>query len=150
MKQYIYTTENSITFRKSNEEFGCLSNMCSGYPIILNDVTFLTSEALYQSLRFPEFPDIQKEIISAKSPMTAKEISRKYLYHTGNKFIVEDSYKDNYWGAIKTGNELKGSNYLGRLLMQLRTAYNEDKESVKTVTIPKIENILIYSKSITV
>ena len=77
-----YVISDCITFRKTNEEYGGLSNMAGGYLIYLNDAKILTSEALYQACRFPDFPDIQKEIVEQKSPMTAKEISRKYSYLT--------------------------------------------------------------------
>lgn len=52
--------------------------MASGYPINLGGVKILSSEALYQALRYPDFPEIQQIIIGQKSPMTAKMISKKY------------------------------------------------------------------------
>ncbi|WP_290920271.1 NADAR family protein [Halodesulfovibrio sp.] len=43
------------------------------------------------------------------------------LLQTDSKNIVEDSHKDNFWGAIpQSSTELVGQNILGRLLMQLR------------------------------
>lgn len=73
-----YNKEDSIVFRKTTESFGALSNMASGFPIIWNTVYIKSSEALYQSLRYPNFPNFQKEIIEQNSPMTAKMISKKY------------------------------------------------------------------------
>ena len=78
----IYSIDNAITFKKTKEKYGGLSNMASGYPINLNNIRILTSEALYQSLRYPEYPEFQKEIILQRSPMTAKMISKKYLKMT--------------------------------------------------------------------
>lgn len=78
----IYGIDNAITFKKTKEKYGGLSNMASGYPINLNNIRILTSEALYQSLRYPEYPEFQKEIILQRSPMTAKMISKKYLKMT--------------------------------------------------------------------
>ena len=49
--------------------------MASGFPLKINNIDIKTSEALYQSMRFPDYPDIQKEIIYQKSPMTEKMIS---------------------------------------------------------------------------
>lgn len=77
-----YLLKECITFRKTNEEYGGLSNMAGGYPIYIEGVKILTSEALYQACRFPEYPEIQREIIEQRSPMTAKEISRKYDHLT--------------------------------------------------------------------
>jgi len=73
-----YYIDECISFRKTNEEFGGLSNMAGGYPIVVNDIYIRTSEALYQAMRFPNYPEIQKEIIEQKSPMSAKMISKKY------------------------------------------------------------------------
>lgn len=73
-----YHINSSIVFRKTKEKFGGLSNMASGYPIEINGVKILTSEALYQALRYPFNPDIQMAIIDQNSPMTAKMKSKKY------------------------------------------------------------------------
>lgn len=75
-KRYVIT--ECITFRKTKEEYGGLSNMAGGYPIYIEGIKIPTSEALYQACRFPEYPDIQREIIEQRSPMTAKAISRRY------------------------------------------------------------------------
>jgi len=81
-KKVIYNRSECATFRKVDEEFGKLSNMAGGMPIIISNVRILTSEALYQSLRFTSGSDdqnkMQKEIIEQKSPMAAKMISKKY------------------------------------------------------------------------
>lgn len=73
-----YCIDECISFRKTNEEFGGLSNMASGYPLVVNNIYIRTSEALYQAMRYPDYPEIQKEIIKQKSPMAAKMISKKY------------------------------------------------------------------------
>ncbi|WP_251030938.1 NADAR family protein [Exiguobacterium sp. s196] len=78
----IYSRDKVIVFKKTKEDYGGLSNMASGYPIVVENVSFLTSEALYQAMRFPDFPEIQKQIIEQKSPMTAKMISKKYKNKT--------------------------------------------------------------------
>ncbi len=80
-----------VTFRKTNELFGGLSNMAGGYPITVNSVTVRTAEALYQACRFPHRPDIQKMIIDQKSPMTAKMKSKPYR---------RDSRED--WDRVRT------------------------------------------------
>lgn len=67
-----YHRTDCIVFKKTREEFGGLSNMAGGFAVIVNDIRILTSEALYQSCRFPHLPDIQKKIIDQQSPMAAK------------------------------------------------------------------------------
>ena len=78
----LYDVEECISFRKTSERFGGLSNMAPGYLIRLNGIEILTSEALYQSCRFPNHPKIQQEIFRQHSPMYAKSISKKYLHLT--------------------------------------------------------------------
>lgn len=74
----VYIRSDCITFRKTTEQFGGLSNMASGYPIVVNNTLIKSSEALYQALRYPHLPYVQSQIINESSPMTAKMISKKY------------------------------------------------------------------------
>ena len=71
-----YLTSESVLFRKTKEEFGGLSNMAAGYSLFVNEVIIPTSEHLYQACRFPDYPNIQWDIINEKSPMKAKWIGR--------------------------------------------------------------------------
>jgi len=79
-----YQKESCVTFRKTKELYGGLSNMCSGYPIIIGEQGFLTSEHLYQVCRFNEHSDIQKIVQHEKSPMSSKMKSKKYISYTRN------------------------------------------------------------------
>lgn len=150
-----YIRDECISFRKTTEKFGGLSNMAPNFSIVVNGVKVRTSEALYQCCRYPHLPDVQRMIIDEKSPMTAKMRSKpfrkdsrqdwdivritimqwclrakllqnyerfsKLLRQTNSMNIVEDSHKDNFWGAIpQSPSELVGQNILGRLLMELR------------------------------
>ncbi|WP_294298468.1 NADAR family protein [uncultured Sphingomonas sp.] len=67
-----YDPTQVAVFWKTKERFGGLSNMAAGFPLVINDIRILTSEALYQACRFPHRPDLQELIISEISPMTAK------------------------------------------------------------------------------
>jgi len=160
-----YNRLESAAFRKTKEQFGQLSNMAAGYPLHINGIRILTSEALYQACRFPHMPEIQQLIIDQASPMTAKMKSKPYrqksredwikvripvmlwclrvklaqnwdkfyrvLLETRNLDIVEDSRKDDFWGAKPQGETaLTGRNVLGKLLMQLRQELQEcDKKN---------------------
>jgi ribA/ribD-fused uncharacterized protein len=73
-----YRRAEAITFQKTNERFGALSNMAPGFPLEVNGIPFGTSEVLYQAFRFPHLPDVQRMIIAEKSPMTAKMKSKPY------------------------------------------------------------------------
>jgi N-glycosidase YbiA len=65
-----------IRITKVKEESGWLSCM-SPYPVTYDGVMYRTCEALFQALRFNDYPEIQKEIIECKSPMGAKMIARR-------------------------------------------------------------------------
>jgi len=69
---------SSVSFRKTNEEWGGFSNMAGGYPIKVNGHEWRTSEALYQALRFPDNPEVQELIRAEKSPMAAKMKSKPF------------------------------------------------------------------------
>ncbi|MCY4037901.1 MAG: NADAR family protein [Hyphomicrobiales bacterium] len=73
-----YHPAESAVFRKTNEPFGGLSNMAPGFPLIVNNTRIRTSEALYQACRFPSRPDVQRQIIADRSPMSAKMRSKPF------------------------------------------------------------------------
>ena len=79
-----YHKEQCVSFRKTKENYGGLSNMCSGFPIIVGNHDFRTSEHLYQACRFNYHTDIQKIIQIEKSPMSSKMKSKKFILHTRN------------------------------------------------------------------
>ena len=76
----IYHRANSAVFLKTREKHGGLSNMAGGFPLVVNGEAIRTSEALYQACRFPHLPELQREIISQKSPMTAKMKGKPYRH----------------------------------------------------------------------
>lgn len=51
-KMKIYKLDEAITFSKTNEDFGELSNMSSKFPSFINDIIISSSEALYQAMRY--------------------------------------------------------------------------------------------------
>lgn len=77
-----YARKNSAVFHKTNDLWGGFSNMSSGFPLLVNGISIRSSEALYQACRFPEYPDIQRKIISQTSPMTAKMVAKPHLSKT--------------------------------------------------------------------
>jgi N-glycosidase YbiA len=73
-----YQCKDVVRFRKTAEEFGGLSNMAPGFPIVVLGHRIRTSEALYQACRFPHMPEVQRMILNEVSPMTAKMRSKPY------------------------------------------------------------------------
>ncbi|MCW0449074.1 NADAR family protein [Xanthomonas sacchari] len=180
-----YLRSESVVVHKTKESFGGLSNMAAGFPLRVNGFRVSTSEALYQACRFPDLPDVQREIIAQHSPMTAKmkgkphrratrgdwdnvrhkvmrwclrvKLAQHYkefgrlLLATKEKPIVEQSRKDEYWGAIlmEDGETLMGENVLGRLLMELREALKKDTdEQLRFVPPLRIPNFTLYGEPI--
>ena len=181
-----YNRAEVVVVHKTKENFGGLSNMASGFPLRVNGMRILTSEALYQACRFPHLPEVQHEIIEQHSPMTAKMKGKPYrkdtrrdwdhvrtrimrwclrvklaqnyeefgrlLLATAGRPIVEQSRKDDYWGAKVSGsaeNTLIGQNVLGRLLMELRELRkNDTEEELKTVLPLNIPDFLLIGQPI--
>lgn len=52
--------------------------MASGFPIKIEDIWIRNSEAFYQALKYPSNPEIQRHILRVRSPIFAKNVSRKY------------------------------------------------------------------------
>jgi ribA/ribD-fused uncharacterized protein len=182
---YDPTSRELAIFKKTHEQWGGYSNMASGYPLIINDIKIRSSEALYQALKYTDYPEIQLKILEQTSPMTAKMIAKPFkefirpdfevikirimkwcvytkllcnyekfsylLLESENKMIVEESRRDNFWGAKRTlDNKLIGINVLGRILMEARE--NLKKEIVKDHLLPfqNIDNFKLIGKNIEV
>lgn len=64
-----------ILIGKVKEPFGWLGNM-SPYPVVWEGLTYLTNEALFQSLRFDDHA-IREAIRAQKSPMSAKFVAKR-------------------------------------------------------------------------
>lgn len=74
---------NEIAFTKVKLPFGWLGNMAP-YSVEYEGVSYKTTEALFQSLRFKDFPEVAQMIIDEKSPMSAKMVAK------GNMSLLND------------------------------------------------------------
>jgi ribA/ribD-fused uncharacterized protein len=71
------------------------------------------------------------------------------LLATGEHPIVEESTKDDFWGAEpQADGVLSGRNVLGRLLMELRQQLRESPESVRIVDPPAISDFKLLGRSV--
>jgi ribA/ribD-fused uncharacterized protein len=66
----------SVWFKKVAEKYGWMGNMAP-YPIVYNGKVWLTSEALFQGMRYSD-EEIKEIIRKEKSPMGAKMKAKKY------------------------------------------------------------------------
>ncbi|UAY98519.1 NADAR family protein [Dickeya dadantii] len=83
-----YSRSNSAVFHKTNEKWGGFSNMASNYPIVINGITFKSSEALYQCCRFTDYPEIQKLIIEQPNALYAKRICIPHIDKTRKDWMA--------------------------------------------------------------
>ncbi len=77
-----YKKGECITFKSTKGNYGALSNMAPNYPLSINGVIVLNAEALYQCMRFPDYPEIQREILKFGSPISAKKYGRSVIENT--------------------------------------------------------------------
>jgi type I restriction enzyme S subunit len=78
VQEFVYRRDECAIVRRTKEQFGGLSNMAGGYPLLVAGVPIRTTEALYQACRYPLLPAVQQAIIARASPMVAKWESRKH------------------------------------------------------------------------
>jgi len=72
------------------------------------------------------------------------------LASTGQKPIVEYTPKSKLWGAVESGNELLGTNALGRLLMELRQKYILQDNRIYCVEPLEIDQFLLYGHPVSI
>lgn len=70
------------------------------------------------------------------------------LKETGEKDIVEFTYKDKLWGATLEGDKYIGVNALGRLLMELRQNHILIEERLYCVNPVEIDNFKLFNSTI--
>jgi ribA/ribD-fused uncharacterized protein len=69
--------QDCVVCYKVGEEYGGLSNMSNDFPLWVNGQPVGSTEALYQTCRFPHRPDWQREILDAPHAMRAKMAAKK-------------------------------------------------------------------------
>lgn len=65
----------AIQFYSVNGAYGCFSNF-SPHPVVIDGVTYPTTEHYFQSQKFLD-PKIQRRIITASTPMQAAQLGRR-------------------------------------------------------------------------
>ena len=141
-----------IQFNNASGEYGFLSNFAP-YPISLNGKMWPTSEHYFQAQKYAG-TEQERKIQRAKTPLIAARLGRdrslpirrdwervkddimrdavwvKFEQHpdiramllaTGEAQLVEHTANDAYWGD---GGDGKGKNMLGRILMEVRDAFD--------------------------
>jgi len=73
---------------------------------------------------------------------------RDLLLATDEKPIVEESRRDDYWGAKSKGQTLAGRNVLGRLLMELRREVRDPWLDQLSVDAPRVSGLFIDGRPV--
>jgi ribA/ribD-fused uncharacterized protein len=114
-----YRKKDCVTFKSTKGKYGSLSNMAPNFPVFINDLLINNVEVLYQSLRYPDFPEIQQNILKHNSPISAKQYARQFIEKTRNdwddnrfkimKFCIQVKY---YYNQKTFGDLLLQTNNL--------------------------------------
>lgn len=107
----------------------------------------------YKHLTRSDWDDIRHKIMRWSLRVKLAQNYSKFgelLLATGDKDIIEQSSRDDYWGAFMQGSAvLVGQNVLGRLLMELRSRLQTDtSQELMTVDPLPIDNFLILGQQI--
>jgi type I restriction enzyme, S subunit len=79
---HIYDLAASAVIYRMMDQFDDLSNFARDFPLEIHGLVAYTNESLYQALRFPHRPDLQRLLLEEPNPAKVKRISRDYLQDT--------------------------------------------------------------------
>lgn len=115
---------------------------------ILEEKSPMTAKMVGKPFRNESRPDWEQIKVKVMRWCLRIKLAQNYfnfgrvLESTCDKQIVEDSRKDDFWGAIRdkrNQNTLIGTNALGRLLMELRQSYYHKRFDYKIFFIEPID-----------
>jgi hypothetical protein len=107
----------------------------------------------YRNESRPDWDEVRVEIMRWCLRVKLAQHWEKFsalLLSTGHMPIVEESYRDPFWGARPTTPEtLVGTNMLGQLLTELRDQLQgQDVDKLRIVLPPTLPNFLLIDKPI--
>jgi N-glycosidase YbiA len=122
--------------------------------MILNESSPMTAKMRSKPYRDDSRPDwggvrvpIMKWCLRVKLAANWSAFST-LLLETRDRPIVEDSRKDDFWGAKPDADTLEGRNVLGRLLMDLRARLRADPAALRVVRPVPIADFLMLREPI--
>ena len=83
--------------------------------------------------RRPDWDDVKVEIMRGilKAKVDQHEYVRRKLLETGTRELVEDSWRDDFWGW---GPNKDGKNMLGRIWMEIRDELQHDHDLSRSIS----------------
>jgi len=158
-KWELYDSQDVVTFRKLNGEYGAFSNMSKQYGIELFNIQFVASEILYMIVGFKD-KAIQQELLKENNPTKAKRIFRhgdylkKHWRKDWNNFNIEwmkfciiQKYRQNpQW--VELLNSTKGKMILEDSTMQtgVSSSFWGAKDFLKRTNLSNKRNSLKSEK----
>ena len=123
--------------------------------MILDEISPMTAKMRSKPYRDDSRPDwddvrvpIMKWCLRVKLAANWPAFSQ-VLSETGERQIVEDSRKDDFWGARpKADDGLEGRNVLGRLLMELRQKLKDNSDELQIVRPVPIPDFTLLRRPI--
>lgn len=146
----------SIKFYSHKGKYGFFSNFYES-PVTIDGKEYKTTEHYFQAMKYEHNNNYFNKIVNAPSPAIAAKLGRNknvpirndwedikndvmlkclrhkfdqhknlkiLLINTHNKQLIEHTINDSYWGD---GGDGTGKNMLGKLLMQIRNEYINEK-----------------------
>jgi ribA/ribD-fused uncharacterized protein len=122
--------------------------------MIIDEISPMTAKMRskpYRSQSRADWDDIKVPVM--KWCLRVKLVSNwpkfsKLLLETGTRPIVEDSRKDDFWGAKPDESFLRGCNVLGRLLMELRDKLRSDPTALYIVEPLRVPDFMLLLNQI--
>lgn len=150
---------SGIRFRTSEALYQALRfpHLPEVQQLIIDEVSPMTAKMKSKPFRVQSRPDWEGPVrvramrwcLRVKLAQNWEKFSR-LLLSTGELPIVEESRKDDFWGAKPTERgTLIGRNVLGRMLMELREEVRTgDDEALKHVAPPSIDDCLLLGRPV--
>jgi predicted NAD-dependent protein-ADP-ribosyltransferase YbiA (DUF1768 family) len=77
------TYENEVAYTRTGDAYLGLSNLALGFPVLMNGfVRSPTCEHLFQALKFPDYPELQRQILSQRTPVLAQRLAGRVHHKT--------------------------------------------------------------------
>jgi ribA/ribD-fused uncharacterized protein len=147
--KYFHLQVNDILVRSSESLYQCLR--FTSHPDIQREIlenkspkgSKMVSKKYRKEFTREDFDEIKVELMYWC--LKVKLCSHPLLFgglldRTGDKEIVEISNSDRFWGCVKENENLvTGENVLGKLLMDLRSYYRENKGKMSLLKVSPLE-----------
>jgi predicted NAD-dependent protein-ADP-ribosyltransferase YbiA (DUF1768 family) len=85
------TYENAVAVTRIGDTFNGLSNMSVEFPVLINGSLRVSNcENLFQALKFPDYPELQSQVLTQQTPMGARTLSNRLE----NKIRIRSDWTD--------------------------------------------------------